>query len=565
MVLRKQNFSSLVALVVAFSVLMLSGCASPMLSGKRSNFQLQFAPAPPPAASVTEPAIIEPPAVAPNAFLAHETPKFLLEPPAPPAKPTAADIALSRAERAFQQGRRLYHSGKKEEARREFDRTLDFLFDASDQPVNRHRFERTFDEIVDSIHRLDLAGLNAGINLDEPQFDKSPLEDILEMTFPVDPKLKMKVREGIQATSSQLPLVVNDAVLGFIQYFSGRGRRTLIAGLERAGRYRPMIQRILEEEGVPQELIHLAQAESGFLPRAVSRMKATGMWQFVAFRGQEYGLMRTAHYDDRLDPEKATRAAARHLRDLFDRYGDWFLAIAAYNCGPGNVNKAIERTGYADFWELRGRRTLPMETTNYVPIILAMTIMAKNPVEYGLESVVPDPPLEYDVIEASSSTHLALIADLTDTPLSTIQSMNPALLKSVAPAGYAVRVPRATGQLVSSMLQTIPAERRASWRMHRVGEGETIQVIAKRYGTAAAAIMAANKLGSGIPALGEMLVIPRSYREPVVVKTGTRKAPGRGAPSVRKTSARQTASARRPAVRRAAVKSTPVMIARAGR
>lgn len=565
MVLRKQNLLLFpVALTAAFSVLMLSGCASTGLAGKRNNFQLQFAPTPPPAASVTEPAILEPPTVATNAFLSHETPKFLIEPPATPAKPTASDVALTRAERAFQQGRRLYHAGKKEEARREFDRTLDFLFDASDQPTNRHRFERSFDEIVDSIHRIDLAGLNSGVSQDEPQFDKSPLEDILEMTFPVDPKLKMKVREGIQATSSQLPLVVNDAVLGFIQYFSGRGRRTLVAGLERAGRYRPMIQRILEEEGVPQELIHLAQAESGFLPRAISRMKATGMWQFVAFRGQEYGLMRTAHYDDRLDPEKATRAAARHLRDLFDRYGDWFLAIAAYNCGPGNVNKAIERTGYADFWELRNRRTLPMETTNYVPIILAMTIMAKNPVEYGLEGVVPDAPLEYDEIETASPTHLALVSDLTDTPLSTIQSMNPALLKSVAPAGYAVRVPRATGQLVHSMLQTIPAERRASWRMHRVGEGETVPAIAKRYGTAVSAILAANNLDSASPSLGDRLLIPRLYSEPAVVKvglkTGVRKA------TVRKVTARQTVSSRRPSTRRAAtVKQSPVMIARAGR
>ena len=178
----------------------------------------------------------------------------------------------------------------------------------------------------------------------------------------MDPKLKTKVREEVQATVSQLPLSVNDAVLGFIHFFSGRGRRTMIAGMERAGRYRPLIQRILDEEGVPQELIYLAQAESGFLPRAVSNKQATGMWQFVKFRGREYGLMQTPYSDDRLDPEKATRSAARHLRDLYTKFGDWYLAIAAYNCGPGNVEKAVERTGYADFWELRSRRTLPIET-----------------------------------------------------------------------------------------------------------------------------------------------------------------------------------------------------------
>ena len=139
-----------------------------------------------------------------------------------------------------------------------------------------------------------------------------------------------------------------------------------------------MIQRVLDEEGVPQELIHLAQAESGFIPRAVSRKAAGGMWQFLAWRGQQYGLMQTKYTDDRMDPEMATRAAAHHLHDLYNEFGDWYLAIAAYNCGPGNVEKAVERTGYADFWELRSHGLLPAETTNYVPIILAMTIIEET-------------------------------------------------------------------------------------------------------------------------------------------------------------------------------------------
>src|SRR5437867_1108125 len=223
--------------------------------------------------------------------------------------------------------------------------------------------------MVEAIHRYDLAGLGSAVSLDEPQFEKAPLEDILQMTFPVDPKLKAKVRDQVQATVSQLPLTVNDTVLGYIHHFSGRGKNTLIAGTRRAGRYRALIQRILDEEGVPQELIHLAQAESGFLPRAISRKAAAGMWQFMAWRGQEYGLERTRYTDDRLDPERATRAAARHLRDLYHRYGDWYLAIAAYDCGPGVIDKAVERTGYADFFELRNHRMLPAETTNYVPII----------------------------------------------------------------------------------------------------------------------------------------------------------------------------------------------------
>jgi membrane-bound lytic murein transglycosylase D len=189
---------------------------------------------------------------------------------------------------------------------------------------------------------------------------------------------------------------VNDAVLGYINYFSNRGHKTLLAGLQRSGRYRPMIQRILDEEGIPQEIIHLAQAESGFIPRAVSRAAAGGMWQFLKWRGNQYGLKQTSYTDDRMDPEKATRAAAHHLRDLYHEFGDWYLAIAAYNCGPGTVEKAVERTGYADFWELRARGVLPAETTNYVPIILAMTIMEKNAAGYGSTSL---DPLEYDTVE----------------------------------------------------------------------------------------------------------------------------------------------------------------------
>src|SRR5207247_769470 len=228
------------------------------------------------------------------------------------------------------------------------------------------------------------------------------------------------------------------------------------------------------------ELIYLAQAESGFLPRAVSNKQATGMWQFVKFRGREYGLLQTPYSDDRLDPEKATRSAARHLRDLFERFGDWYLAIAAYNCGPGVVERAVERTGYADFWELRNRRTMPLETTNYVPIILAMTIMAKNAKEYDLEGVVADPPLEYDVAVMTSPTHLALVADLTETPVSEIQSLNPALLKSVAPAGYQLNVPRGTANTLIASLQAVPPDRRASWRIHRAESGETVATYGRR-------------------------------------------------------------------------------------
>jgi membrane-bound lytic murein transglycosylase D len=285
----------------------------------------------------------------------------------------------------------------------------------------------------------------------------------------------------------------------------------LIAGLRRSGRYRPLIQRILDEEGVPQELIYLAQAESGFLPRAVSNKQAEGMWQFILFRGREYGLMQGPGTDDRLDPEKATRAAARHLRDLYIHFGDWYLAMAAYNCGPGCVDRAVERTGYADFWELRNRGALPRQTENYVPLILAITIMSKNAKDYGLQGLDFDQPVEYDTLPLKTPTNIALIADVAERPISEIRDLNPSLLGSVIPAGTDLHVPKGTSSAVVAALESIPADRRTSWRMHRVTAGETLAQIAKEFNTPASRIAAANNNLLEAPESGDLLVIPAAY------------------------------------------------------
>jgi membrane-bound lytic murein transglycosylase D len=491
------------------ATLSISGCGY----NQHTRFQTAFLPSTPHTA-VYE--VAEPPALEPNPYLT-DAPAILVQ--KTPVAPTEGDLLMQRADQAFLRGKKAYQASDTRQARREFDTAIDLMLEASEKrPSDRQAFQARLDEMVDAVHRYDLAGLGAGADVGAARFEKAPLEDLLQMTFPVDPKLKDKVKEQVQATVSQLPLSVNDAVLGYINYFSGRGRKTLIAGLERAGRYRPLIQRILQEEGVPQELIHLAQAESGFFPRAISYKAAGGMWQFMAWRGQEYGLMRTAYTDDRFDPEKATRASARHLHDLYNMFGDWYLAMAAYNCGPVAVARAVERTGYADFWELRNRHALPEQTTNYVPIILAMTIMTKNAAEYGLDGVVPEAPLEYDTIEADAPTHLGLVADLTDAPMPELLDLNPALLKGVAPAGYVLHVPKGTGSALSASLQMIPAERRASWRMHKVSGGETLASIGKRYGMVPGSIAAANGLTQATPAAGERLLIPVTYRESALPK-----------------------------------------------
>src|SRR5438094_3529046 len=278
-----------------------------------------------------------------------------------------------------------------------------------------------------------MQALQEGDGFTEQKAEPAPIDEANGVTFPVDPKIKAQAEVEVQATRSDLPLMLTDPVAGYINYFSTRGRSTLEHALIRGGRYQDMIQKILRQEGVPQELIYLAQAESGFHPLAVSRVGARGMWQFMGSRARGYGLQRSWWVDERQDPEKATRAAARHLKDLYNQFGDWYLALAAYNSGPGNVQQAVKRTGYADFWELYRRNVLPLETKNYVPIIVAMTIIAKNPAQYGLSGEETDPTESVDAVKVDYAVDLRLVAEAVDAPVEMLSELNPSVLGMVTP------------------------------------------------------------------------------------------------------------------------------------
>ncbi len=429
-----------------------------------------------------------------------------------------ADECLRLSDSHFNAGRQLYFEGDLAGARREFDQAVDALLKAPDSLPDHGRIERRLDEICNLIYRFDVEKLGAGHKGDEEKvaFDEAPIDAISQMTFGVDEKLAPKLQSELTQVSSGIPLELAGPVAGLIHYFSttDSGRRTLLAGFQRSGRYRALIQRIFAEEGVPQELIYLAQAESGFLPRAVSNKKAVGMWQFIAETGGTYQLKRSAAFDERLDPEKATRAAARFLKTLHDRYGDWYLAMAAYNCGAGAVDRAVERTGYADYWELLRRHALPQETANYVPIILAMTIIAKNPQDYGLDSITMDSPVEYESIRLTAPTQVDLIADATLQPVSVIRDLNPSLLGRVAPAGFQVHVPKGMASSTQEALETVPANSRHAWRIHHVSAGETLAAIAKVYHLAPERIVAVND-GADSLEKGDTLLIPAS--DPVLL------------------------------------------------
>ncbi len=424
----------------------------------------------------------------------------------------ATDALLKQADSDFNTGRKLYFEGNLEGAKRQFDAAVEVLLSAPDSLPDRRRIDRRLDEICDLVYRFDVEKLGAGqTEQDSVAFDKAPIDEISHMTFPVDPALAPKLETELHATTSGIPLELSDPVLGYINYFSTeRGHRTLVNGLQRSGRYKALIEQIFAEEGVPQELMYLAQAESGFLPRAVSYKRAVGMWQFTYAAGIDYALAHTPVYDERLDPEKATRAAAHYLKSLYARYGDWYLAMAAYNCGPGVVDHAVERTGYADYWELLKRHALPKETATYVPIIVAMTIMAKNPKDYGLENIEVDPAVEYDSLQLTASTNLNLLADATMQPVSVIRDLNPSLLKSVAPAGFAVHVPKGSSETAQAALESVPAQNRQAWRLHHVEAGDTLETIARTYHLSADRIAAVNRAADSLEA-GDVLLIPASY------------------------------------------------------
>jgi membrane-bound lytic murein transglycosylase D len=427
------------------------------------------------------------------------------------AKPDPVAELVAHVEKEYQAGQAELDAGRNDAAKQHFDRAYIQLTATASELRSDVRFKREFDRVMEGISKLEFATSPQADNADEGKSEPAPIDEANEVTnYPVDPNLKAKATADLKATPSDLPLMMTDQVAGYINYFSTRGRGTLERALTRSGRYREMIERTLREEGVPQDLIYLAQAESGFHPYAVSRAGARGIWQFMGSRARGYGLHRDWWVDDRQDPQKSTRAAARHLKDLYNQFGDWYLAMAAYNSGPGTVQSAVKRTGYADFWELYRRNVLPRETRNYVPIIVAVTIMAKNPSQYGLDSIVPDPAMAYDTVKLDYPVDLRLAAECVDASPSDLQELNPGLLRMTTPKGhFELHLPVGTSEKYQSAIASIPPDMRLWWRYRTVAPGETLMSLARTYHTTAKAIAGANQVETSAEIeAGAKLVIP---------------------------------------------------------
>ena len=413
---------------------------------------------------------------------------------APP--PDGKTYLIEKVREKFASGEGNFKAGHLEAARKDFDDAVDWMLESGYDPDGDPALGALFHHVVDSVYAYELQAFRGGEGFTAVAAVPAPIDEVAAVTLPADPRLKERAEEAAKSVSHDLPLAVNDEVLSFLNFFqTPKGRDIVENGLRRSGRYRDMILRVLKEEGLPQDLIYLAQAESAFQPLALSRAGARGIWQFVAYRGQQYGLRHTWWIDERQDPEKATHAAAQHLRDLYGLFGDWYLTMAAYNCGPGNVQKAIERTGYADFWELYKRKALPLETKNYVPIIIALTLIAKDAAHYNIQAD-PEAPVPTDAVKPGRPIDLRLVAETIDVDLETLRALNPSLLRMATPddPAFELHLPQGTGEKFTSQIAAIPPDKWISWRRHRVEPGETLASVAKKYRVAAAAIADANNI-----------------------------------------------------------------------
>ncbi len=428
------------------------------------------------------------------------------------AKAYKAQELINQAEGSYRSGVDNYRAGHLDAARTDFDAAVDVMLTSGMDLKADPQLADEFDHLLNAVNSLEMSALKQG-NGFSPQIEAAPLDTANEVTFPPNAALNAKVAAELKTTQSDFPLVVNDYVAGFISYFtnSPTGHAHLVRSLERAGKYKDMIAKDLRAEGLPQDLIYLAVAESGFQPQVVNAQSgAGGMWQFMPFQGA-YGLTRNGYFDERFDPEKSSIAYAKYMKTLYNQFGDWYLAMAAYNWGPGNVQRSVMRTGYADFWELYRRNVLPAATKNYVPGIIAAIIMAKNPAQYGLENVVPEAAVVSDTVTVDDAVDLRLVADVTGASLPEIVALNPSLLRMTTPRDmpFDLHIPVGTSDIFASRLKDIPEDKRSSWRFHVVRSGETLDGIALALHAHASDIAEANDLPVGGEVdLGDELVIP---------------------------------------------------------
>jgi len=455
------------------------------------------------------------------------------------------DQVLERANDHFRKGKLNLEDNKREQARDEFDKAIDEILTSGLDVRASQRLQTGYLELVEKIYREEVPLIQVSpqqnatpvvaqqtanpkaetaelaqvkqpkqvvIGFRQQGFDFSPLDPLSKLILTqTEQKVSGEQLNDLEQAKNSLDFnfTINPLIQQYINYYQGRGRSTMEAGLRRSGRFMKIARETFRREGVPEDITWLGQVESAWSPRARSWAAASGLWQFVGGTGAQYGLRQTAWVDERNGIEKPTAASARYLKDLAKRYnGDWLLAMAAYNTGALNVDRGISRAGAANYWQIYPY--IAQETRNYVPNILAVILIAKNPEKYGFRGIRPEAPMSFESVPVPSATSLRLIADATDTSVDYVEALNPELKRDTTPRGesYLVRVPAGKGKQLASVLKRIPAERRDSARVISIVPGEELQSVANRTGVSVATLQMMN---AGVDLKGtNKLVVPNS-------------------------------------------------------
>ncbi len=438
------------------------------------------------------------------------------------------DLLIGRARGLLERGERLFGEGAVEAGRLLFQQALDTLKNSGFEFFLNPHLESTYYDLLGEIQELELQALVDPAEIQLLSLVSTPSDEITDLNFftiQVDPHLKELVSQDLLETRFDIPVVLNDDVVRLLNFYQNRGRDIMEEGLKRAGKYVPLFREIFQKEGVPLDLVYMAHVESHFKPNAYSRAKARGSWQFMLGTAKLYGLRQDWWIDERSDLIKSTEAAARHLTDLYERFGDWNLAMAAYNVGPSRIDRIKRRYGNIDYWAMIRRRMLPRETRLFVPSILATIIIFRNPERYGFW-IEPDSPLQFETVSLEEQVAVQTVAEELGVPVATLFELNPELRRGITPFAYKeyqLKVPLGTGDLLKERLAALPEERKLQFRHHKVLRGETLGLISIAYSSSIQAIAQVNQIRN-IHRLreGQDLLIPL----PSSASAGRRIVPG---------------------------------------
>ncbi len=448
--------------------------------------------------------------------------------PAIPAALSGLDREFSRAEGLFRQGESALSEGRDADAKSAFDAALDVFVSVKAQAANDPRFLAAYQGLVDRIMAAEVAAGASGQSLSapppktdpvaatpSPSIEPPPASTLAELGARIEAltptEEDRKTNEAVLGREEiDLPIELNDQVLGAIDLYSGRFNKWFSAALSRGLPHLPRIREILAEAGIPQDLAYVPIVESAFNPTALSRAKAKGLWQFIPSTGKQYGLKQDFFIDERSSMEKATVAAARYLKNLYAMFGDWNLALAGYNAGEGRVQRAIRKAQTNDFWALAKTRSFRAETKNYVPLIHAAIVIAKSPESYGI-NLAPEDLVAAETVRVARSYPITTVARCANAEPGDIRQLNPELRRGMTPASaFDLKVPHGSADQVTACLAT---EKAMDYTRHVVRKRDTFSLISKMFGVPASEIARVNGLSlKSRLRPGTELAIPRATR-----------------------------------------------------